>query len=415
MQTDPTIVIVGGGLTGGTAATTLREGEFTGRLVLVAGENELPYARPPLSKEFLLGKAPRESTLVHPADWYRDQGVELIQGHNATTLSTADRRLTLDNGDVLAYDKLLLATGASARMYTRAAADLAGVHHLRTVGNSEALKRALSAGGRRVVIVGTGWIGLEVASAAQQYGNSVTVLGRGNIPLNAVLGDEIGSVFANLHRDNGVDLRMSVQVEAIEGDANGVSGVRLDTGETVPADVVVVGIGAVPNVDLAKAAGLAVDNGIVVDAGFRTSDPYVYAAGDVANIFHPVLGEHLRVEHWANALNGGAAAGRALLGEAVSYDDIPYFYTDQFDLGMEYSGYGPLTSGADVVIRGNLTAREFIAFWVKDARVVAGMNVNVWDVNETVQQFIRSGIPVDSGRLADEAVPLESLLPAPAA
>jgi 3-phenylpropionate/trans-cinnamate dioxygenase ferredoxin reductase subunit len=415
MQTEEGIVIVGGGLTGGTAATTIREGGFAGRLMLVAGEDELPYARPPLSKEFLLGKAPRESALVHPAEWYSDHGIDLIRGHNATALSTADRRLTLDNGDVLAYDKLLLATGASARMYTRPAADLAGVHHLRTLQNSEALKQALSGGGRRVVIVGTGWIGLEVASAAQQYGNLVTVLGRGTVPLSAVLGDEIGSVFADLHRDNGVDLRMSVRVEAIEGDANGVAGVRLDTGETVPADVVVVGIGAIPNVSLAEAAGLTIDNGIIVDASFRTSDPNVYAAGDVANIFHPVLGEHLRVEHWANALNGGAAVGRALLGETVSYDDIPYFYTDQFDLGMEYSGYGPLTPGADVVIRGNLAAREFIAFWVKDDRVVAGMNVNVWDVNETVQQFIRSGIPVDSGRLADETVPLQSLLPAPAA
>jgi 3-phenylpropionate/trans-cinnamate dioxygenase ferredoxin reductase subunit len=351
---------------------------------------------------------------VHPGDWYQEQRVDLVKGHNATMLSTADRRLTLDNGDVVAYDKLLLATGASARRYSSPAADLAGVHHLRTVGESESLKQALAAGGRRVVIIGTGWIGLEVASAARQYGNSVTVLGRGTVPLNAVLGDEIGSVFADLHRDNGVDLRMSVRVDAIEGDENGVAGVRLDTGETVPADVVLVGIGAIPNAGLAEAAGLAIDNGIVVDEGFRTSDPYVYAAGDVANTFHPVLGEHLRVEHWANALNGGAAAGRALLGESVSYDEIPYFYTDQFDLGMEYSGYGPLTTGADVVIRGNLAAREFIAFWVKDARVVAGMNVNVWDVNETVQQLIRTGIPVDSLRLSDEAVPLESLLPDPA-
>lgn len=414
MQTEQTIVIVGGGLTGATAATTVRDGGFAGRLVLVAGENEVPYIRPPLSKEFLLDKAPRESTLVHPLDWYREHNVELVQGHNATALSTADRRLTLDNGDVLGYDKLLLATGASARRYSSPAADLTGVHHLRTVGESESLKQALAGGGRRVVIVGTGWIGLEVASAARQYGNSVTVLGRGAIPLSAVLGDRIGSVFADLHRDNGVDLRMSVEVEAIEGDTNGVAGVRLATGETVPADVVVVGIGAIPNAGLAEMAGLTVDNGIVVDAGFRTSDPNVFAAGDVANTFHPVLGEHLRIEHWANALNAGAAAGRALLGEVVNYDEIPYFYTDQFDLGMEYSGYGPLTTDADVVIRGNLAAREFIAFWVKDTRVVAGMNVNVWDVNETVQQFIRTGIPVESQRLADETVPLQSLLPDPA-
>jgi len=415
MQTEQVIVIVGGGLTGATAATTLRDGGFAGRVVLVAGENELPYVRPPLSKEYLAGKAPRESTLVHPAEWYRDQAVELLQGHHATALSTAGKQLMLENGDVLAYDTLLIATGASARRYPSPAADLSGVHHLRTVGESEALKQALAPGNRRVVVVGSGWIGLEVASAARQYGNSVTVLGRDTVPLGAILGDEMGSVFADLHRQNGVDLRTSVVVDGIEGNVNGVSGVRLDTGQMIPADVVVVGIGAVPNVELAKSAGLTIDNGIVVDAGFRTTDPYVYAAGDVANVFHPVLGRHLRIEHWANALNAGAAAGRALLGEAVRYDEIPYFYTDQFDLGMEYSGYGPLTPGADVVIRGNLAAREFIAFWVRKARVVAGMNVNVWDVNETVQQFIRTGVPVDAQRLADEAVPLQSLLPGPAA
>lgn len=415
MQTEQAVVIVGGGLAGATAAATIRDRGFTGRLVLVAEENELPYIRPPLSKEYLTGSASRESTVVHPADWYRDHEVELIVGHRATALSTQARQLMIATGDVLAYDKLLLATGASARRYPSPAGDLPGVYHLRTVGESEALKHALADGNRRVAIVGSGWIGLEVASAARQYGNQVTVLGRETVPLNAILGDQVGSVFADLHRDNGVDLRMSVRVETLEGDANGVTGVRLDTGEIVPADVVVVGIGAVPNVGLAQAANLAIDNGIVVNAGFRTSDPHVYAVGDVASVFHPVLGQYLRIEHWANALNAGAAAGRALAGDTVRYDEIPYFYTDQFDLGMEYSGYGPLTPGADVVIRGNLAAREFLAFWVRDARVVAGMNVNVWDVNETVQQFIRSGIRVDTRRLEDATVPLQSLLPDPAA
>jgi len=415
MQTEQTFVIVGGGLAGATAAASIRDGGFSGRLVLVAEENELPYIRPPLSKDYLAGTAPRESTLVHPADWYREHEVELIMGHRATALSTQAKQLMIATGDVLTYDKLLLATGASARRYPSPAGNLLGVHHLRTVGESEALKQALVDGTRRVAIVGSGWIGLEVASAARKYGNQVTVLGRETVPLNAILGDQVGSVFADLHRDNDVDLRISVRVETLEGDASGVTGVRLDTGEIVPADVVVVGIGAVPNLDLALSAGLTVDNGILVDAGFRTSAPHVYAVGDVANVFHPVLGQHLRIEHWANALNAGAAAGRALVGETVNYDEIPYFYTDQFDLGMEYSGYGPLTPGAEVVIRGNLAAREFIAFWVTDTRVVAGMNVNVWDVNETVQQLIRTGIRVDVKRLADETVPLQSLLPDPGA
>lgn len=409
---EQTYVIIGGGLTGATAATTIREGGFEGRVILVAAEDELPYTRPPLSKEYLAGAAERDSVFVHDAAWYRDNNVELLEGRQASRLSVGERTVTLDDGQGIRYDKLLLATGASPRRYPGPGADLRGVHHLRTISDSEALKRDVSGGGRRVVIVGSGWIGLEVASAARKYGNSVTVLGRERVPLSAAIGEQLGMVFAEVQRENGVDVRMLTRVEVIEGDAAGaVTGVRLEGGEIVPADVVVVGIGAIPNIDLARDAGLTIDNGILTDESFQTSEPLVYAAGDVANVLHPVLGQHIRIEHWANALNAGAAVGRSLLGEPVSYREIPYFYTDQFEVGMEYSGYAPLAADAEILIRGDLASREFVAFWVREGRVVAGMNVNVWDVNETVQQLIRSGTIVNRERLTDSGTPLADLLP----
>lgn len=410
MGSERMFVIAGAGLAGARAAETLRAEGFPGRVVLVAGENEYPYIRPPLSKEYLLGTAGRESIFVHEYGWYAGQGIDVLRGRRASALSVGARELTLADGEVLRYDRLLLATGAVSRRFPGPGADLPGVHLLRTVDDSARLRDALAPGGRRVVIVGAGWIGLEVAAAARRYGNEVTVLGRESVPLAAALGDEVGAVFGDLHRENGVDLRMNTGARELAGDADGVTGVILGDGQVVRADVVVVGIGASPNVELAREAGLAVDDGIVADASFRTNDPDVYAVGDVANVFHPVLGHHLRIEHWDNADRAGRAAARSMLGQAVSYDEIPYFYTDQFDLGMEYSGYGELARGADVVFRGDRAARAFVAFWVAAGRVVAGMNVNVWDVNETVQRFIRSGVRVDPGRLADENIALEDLL-----
>lgn len=415
MSSDQAFVIVGGGLAGARAAEAIRAGGFAGRVMIVAAEDEFPYIRPPLSKEYLQGKAERDTVFVHPADWYEQQNIEVLRGRTASALSPAAHELTLDDGEVLHYDKLLLATGAAPRRYPGPGGALAGVHHLRTLGQSEALREALEAGSRRVVIVGAGWIGLEVASAARGYGNQVTVLGRESVPLNLIVGDEVGAVFGDLHRANGVDLRMSTGVSDIVGDGNGVTGVVLGSGEVVPADVVVVGIGAIPNVALAAEAGLDVDNGIVTDAAFRTSGADVYAVGDVASVFHPVLGHRIRIEHWANAENAGAAAGKSIAGAEVSYDEIPYFYTDQFDLGMEYSGYADLAKDASVVIRGDLAARRFIAFWVADSRVVAGMNVNVWDVNQAVQDLIRSRARIDADRLADEKIALTDLTTAASA
>jgi 3-phenylpropionate/trans-cinnamate dioxygenase ferredoxin reductase subunit len=409
---DRLFVIVGGGLAAARAAQGMRNEGFDGRIVLVAAEDHEPYIRPPLSKDYLQGAADLDTVFVHPNSWYSEQEIEVLRGRTASAFSPADHTVTLADGGVLHYARLLLATGAAARRYPSPGGDLAGVHHLRTLEDSERLRDALKVGTSRVVIVGAGWIGLEVASAARHYGNQVTVLGRESVTLNLILGEEVGAVFGDLHRANGVDLRMSTAVSDLVGDDDRgmVTGVRLVTGEVVPADVVVIGIGAVPNTGLAADAGLEVDNGIVTDAAFRTSAADVYAVGDVARVFHPVLGHPIRVEHWANAEKAGAAAGRSMAGAAVSYDAIPYFYTDQFDVGMEYSGYADLVTDAEVVIRGDLAARRFVAFWVADSRVVAGMNVNVWDVNDSVQELIRSRVPVDIGRLADESIDLADFI-----
>ena len=407
-NSDQVFVIVGGGLAAARAAQGMRDEGFDGRIVIVAAEDHQPYIRPPLSKEYLQGAAERDTVFVHPNGWYSEHTVDVLRGRTASALSPADHTVSLADGEVLRYDRLLLATGAAPRRYPGPGGDLAGVFHLRTLDDSERLRDALAAGTSRVVIVGAGWIGLEVASAARHYGNPVTVLGRERVTLNAILGDQVGAVFGDLHRANGVDLRMSTAVSDLVGEDGRVTGVLLDTGEVVPADVVVVGIGAIPNTGLAADAGLEIDNGIVTDAAFRTSAADVYAVGDVARVFHPVLGHPIRIEHWANAENAGVAAGRSMAGTATSYDEIPYFYTDQFDLGMEYSGYADLVTDAEVVIRGDLAARRFVAFWVADSRVVAGMNVNVWDVNEAVQELIRSRVAVDVSRLADESIDLAS-------
>jgi len=407
MSTQDPFVIVGGGLAGAKAAETLRAEGFDGPVVLVAGEPEVPYERPPLSKEYLLGKADRESPRVLSADWYGEHDVELRIGMRATRLDTAGHRLTLAGGEELPYAKLLLATGSSARRIPVPGADLDGVRYLRTFADSDQLLADFSGGGKRVVIVGAGWIGLEVAAAARHHGNDVTIVEPQPTPLHAVLGPEMGRVFARLHRDHGVDLFTDTVVREFRGAGGRVEAVATDQHAGLAADVVVVGVGAAPNVDLAAAAGLEVDNGVVTDDALRTSAPDVFAAGDVASSFHPLYGRQVRVEHWANALNAGPAAARSMLGQPVSYDRVPYFFTDQYDLGMEYSGLGG--PGDTVVTRGNPEDGAFIAFWLQDGRVAAGMNVNVWDVTDPIQQLIRARRKVPVAALTDAETPLDRL------
>jgi 3-phenylpropionate/trans-cinnamate dioxygenase ferredoxin reductase component len=407
MPAQEPFVIVGGSLAGAKAAETLRKEGFGGPVVLVGAEPETPYERPPLSKGYLLGTADRESPRVHPADWYPENDVDLRTGVRATHLDPVAHRLTLDTGEELGYAKLLLATGASARRLPVPGADLDGVRYLRTFADSDQLLADLSGGGKRVLIVGAGWIGLEVAAAARHHGNDVTIVEPQPTPLHAALGPDMGAVFARLHRQHGVDLLTDTTVREFRGTDGRVTSVVTDGHAGLDADLVVVGIGATPNIELAAAAGLEVDNGVVTDHALRTSAADVFAAGDVASSFHPLYGRYVRVEHWANALNGGPAAARSMLGQDMSYDRVPYFFTDQYDLGMEYSGLGG--PGDTVVTRGNPDDGAFIAFWLENGRVTAGMNVNVWDVTEPIQQLIRMRRQVPVASLTDVDTPLELL------
>jgi len=399
-------VIVGASLAGAKAAETLREEGFDGPIALIGEEEERPYERPSLSKDYLLGKAERETIYVHPQAWYADHGVDLRLGTLVTRVDPLAHEVTLADGSLIGYGKLLLATGSAPRRLPLPGADAEGVLYLRRVGDSDRIRTTLQTA-TRIAVIGAGWIGLETAAAARSAGVEVTVLEAAELPLLRVLGREVAESFAGLHREHGVDLRFGVQVAEITGSGGQADGVRLADGSHIPADAVVVGVGITPNSQLAEAAGLEVGNGIVVDAGLRSSDPDIYAAGDVANAYHPLLGRHVRVEHWANALNQPQVAARAMLGQDVAYDLVPYFYTDQYDLGMEYAGYVEPGGYDRVVFRGDVEGREFVAFWLRCGRVLAGMNVNIWDVNEMIQAIVRGGRTVDASRLADPGVPLD--------
>jgi 3-phenylpropionate/trans-cinnamate dioxygenase ferredoxin reductase component len=402
-------VIVGASLAGAKAAETLRAEGFADRVVLIGAESELPYERPPLSKDYLQGKSPRDKIYVHPEQWYAEHDIELQLGVTVTEIDPAAHRVTVAGGGSQPYAKLLLATGSAPRRLSVPGADLDGVVYLRTASDSDRIKAALESVSK-VAVIGAGWIGLETAAAARTAGAEVTVLEALELPLLRVLGPETARVFAELHRDHGVDMRFGIGVAEVTGRAGRATGVRLTDGTQVDADLVIVGVGITPNTQLADAAGLQVSNGIVVGADLLSSDPEIYAAGDVASAFNPLFGKHIRLEHWANALNQPPAAARSMLGQPVSYDRVPYFYTDQYDLGMEYSGYVEPGGYEQVVFRGDTAAREFIAFWLDSGgRVLAGMNVNIWDVNDAIQALVRSGQPVDPDALRDPAVDLAGL------
>jgi 3-phenylpropionate/trans-cinnamate dioxygenase ferredoxin reductase component len=400
-----TFLIVGASLAGAKAAETLREEGFDGRVVLVGAEPHRPYERPPLSKDYLQGGAERDAVYVHPEGFYGDQEVELLRGREVVAIDPAARTATLAGGEGLGWDRLLLATGSEPRRLPIPGADLDGVHVLRTLDDCDRLRDVIAAGGR-LAVIGAGWIGAEVAASARAGGMDVTMVEQQDVPLQTVLGAEVGRMYADVHRDHGVDLHTGTGVEAIEGDGR-AERVRLAGGATVDCAAVVVGVGAAPRTGLAEGAGLAVDDGVLVDATLCAGGD-VFAAGDVASAEHPFYGRRVRVEHWANALNQGPAAARSMLGRTDPYDRLPYFFSDQYDVGMEYSGLAD--PEARVVVRGDLAAREAVVFWLgDDGAVLAGMNINVWDVNEHVQALIRSRAAVDPGRLADPDVPLESL------
>jgi 3-phenylpropionate/trans-cinnamate dioxygenase ferredoxin reductase subunit len=405
MTNRQTHVIVGASLAGAKAAQTLREEGFDGHVVLVGAEVERPYERPPLSKDYLRGEVGREKVYVHDEGFYAEHDIELRLGRTAVSLDTSSSEVELDDGVRLRYDRLLLTTGAEPRRLAIPGADLDGVLYLRSVQDSDTLRERLDRGGTTVV-VGAGWIGAEVAASARQRGLEVTVLDPASVPLERVMGTEVGAIYRDIHTDQGVQMLMGTGVEAFEGDG-AVQRVRTSDGRDLECDFVVVGVGVEPRTGLAAQAGLAVDNGILVDEHLQTSAPGVFAAGDVANVHHPFYGERIRVEHWANALNQGPAAARSMLGQGSAYERLPYFFSDQYDLGMEYSGFA---AGWDrVVFRGDPATREFVAFWLVEDRVLAGMNVNVWDVTDPIKRLISQRLAVDNRTLSDPDVPLEEL------
>jgi 3-phenylpropionate/trans-cinnamate dioxygenase ferredoxin reductase component len=409
MTSDQTHIIVGASLAGAKAAETLRKEGFDGRVVLVGSEDARPYERPPLSKDYLRGEVGREKVYVHDESFYSEHDIELRLGVTAVHLNTAGSEVTLDDGDRLRYDRLLLATGSEPRRLAIPGAELDGVLYLRSVHDSDALRERLDRGGA-VVVVGAGWIGAEVAASARRRGLEVTVVEPASVPLERVMGAEVGAIYRDIHADHGVRMLMGTGVEAFEGE-KAVARVRTTDGRALDCDFVVVGVGVQPRVQPAAEAGLEVDSGILVDEHLETSVPGVFAAGDAANARHPFYGERIRVEHWANALHQGPAAARSMLGRAVLFDRLPYFFSDQYEVGMEYSGFA--RDWDRVVFRGDPASREFIAFWISDERVVAGMNVNVWDVNDPIRRLISERAPVDERRLADPDVPIDELVAAP--
>jgi 3-phenylpropionate/trans-cinnamate dioxygenase ferredoxin reductase subunit len=401
------VVIIGGGLAAATAAEELRERGFDGQVDVVTAETHRPYQRPPLSKGYLLGSEGLDEVYAHPEGWEAEHDVTLHLADPAVRIG--DGVVALESGTELGFDRLILATGASPRVLDVPGADAAGVRMLRTIDDADGLRADLLGGGRRVALIGSGWIGLELAAAARELGNDVTIVSPDRVPLAKALGDEMGEMFLELHREHGVTFLPERRVTAIEvGEDGSVVAVRTDD-ESIPADLVIVGIGAELNTALAEETGLALDNGVLVDDRMNTSMPGILAVGDIANVLHPVLGERIRTEHWATAIATGKIAASTITGGDAARDGGPYFFTDQYDLGMEFSGYAPLMDDAHLVIRGDRAGREFIAFWVADGRVVAGMNVNVWDVNDQVQRLIRERVEIDEARLADPSVPLEEL------
>ena len=386
---DQTFVIVGAGLAAGKAVEQLRDDGFEGTVVLYGDEHHLPYERPPLSKGYLTGADPLESAFVHDPGWFDDNDVDLRLGTRVTSIDPATHEVVDATGHRQRYDKLLLATGASPRHLAMADDSGASVAYLRTIEDSQRLRDDFERGGR-VAVVGAGWIGLEVAAAARGAGCEVTVLESLDLPLLRVLGPEVAQHFADLHREHGVDLRTSVQVEAVHVE-DGATVVRLAGGDSVTADVLVVGVGVTPNDALAREAGLATDNGVLVDERLRSSDPDVLAAGDVANQQHPVLGRRIRVEHWDTAIEQGKAAARTMLGRDAPYDRLPYFFSDQYDLGMEYVGsVGPEGYDEVVVRRGEPGA--FRAYWVKGGVVQAAMHANDWDAGDELWAVVGIGL-----------------------
>ena len=400
-----TFVIVGASLAGGGAAATLRQEGFDGRVILIGAEPRPPYERPPLSKEYLRGELSFESALVQPSGFYDENGIESRFGVRATRVDAAVKVVELEGGERVAYDKLLVATGTRNRRIPVPGLDLDGVYDLRTVADSDRI-RAEIAPGRKAVVVGMGFIGSEVAASLRQSGVDVTVVDRNEVPLRRVLGEEVGRVIEGIHRDHGTSMIFEDRVTAFEG-AGRVERVTTARGRRIECDFVVVGLGSEPVTDLLAGTGAVIDNGVVVDEYLRTDVEGIYAAGDVANHYHPVFERRIRVEHWQNALKQGPAAARAMLGKGEPYDEVPWFWSDQYEHNLQYAGFH--TEWDELVVRGSMDERNFVAFYRKDERVLAAVAINRGkDVRRSIP-LIEAREPVDAAGLCDLAVDLRTL------
>jgi 3-phenylpropionate/trans-cinnamate dioxygenase ferredoxin reductase component len=398
-------LIIGGGVAAAKAAEGLRAAGGTGSAVVMTAEPELPYERPPLSKDFLRGESGREKTRTHDEAWYREHEVDVLLATRASTVDPATRTVTTEVGDQLRYGGLLLATGAQPIRLGLPGEDLEGVYYLRTVDDAERLRAAISRA-ETMVMIGGGFIGAEVAASTTQMDTRVTLLELAETLWTRAVGPQMGRFFEEFLRDRGVHVRTRTSAERLEGDGS-VEAVVLPDGSRLHADVVVIGVGVRPDVGLAERAGLPVDDGVLVDRHLRATDR-IWAAGDVANAAHPLFGR-IRIEHWAEALNQGLIAGRNLAGAGDRYDRIPYFYSDQFDLSLSYLGH--VREWDELVLRGDRNVKEpkFVAWYLRQGTPRAALIVNDWDAEDAVREVIRRDEPVDRDRLADPAVPLAGL------
>jgi 3-phenylpropionate/trans-cinnamate dioxygenase ferredoxin reductase subunit len=401
-----TFIIVGASLAGAKAAQTLRDDGFEGKIILLGDEPVRPYERPPLSKEYLQGEAGLDKVFVHDEGYYREHDIDLRMSTHVEALHAENRAVVLSSGEQLAYDAVLLTTGAEPRHLTVPGSDLEGLYLLRTLADSDRLRAAIG-DARRVVVIGGGWIGCEVAAAARLAGAEVAIVEAAQLPLERVLGPELGAFYRDVHAEHGVQWHLGSGVEELRGTGR-VEEVRLADGTVLQADLFVVGVGVTPRTALAEGAGLTLQNGVVTDEFLHASAPGVFAAGDVASAWHPLFETHIRLEHWSSALNQGPVAAKNMLGRQVPYEKVPYFFSDQYDVGMEYSGYAPTWD--QVVFRGDPASGAFIAFWLKDGLLAAGMNVNIWDVNDQIAALVAGKQPVDPARLRDPDVELSKVV-----
>jgi 3-phenylpropionate/trans-cinnamate dioxygenase ferredoxin reductase subunit len=406
MADDRTFVIIGGGQAGGWTAKTLRGEGFEGRVLMIADEPYIPYERPPLSKEVLLGDQPVESTYLWPADSYDESNIELRLGVQATRILPAGHTIEIDGGETIAYDRLMIATGARVRRLPITGAELSGIHYLRGIRDTEDIRADLSAESR-VLVVGGGWIGLEVAAAAAKLGAEVTVVEALGQLCGRALTPDLAQWVLELHQSHGVDVRLETSVEHFDGDGH-VAHATLSDGTSIDTDLVVIGIGVVPNVELAAEAGLEIDNGIVVDEMGRTSDPDIFAAGDVTNHPNGLLGRRVRLESWENAQNQGIAAAKAMLDTGAPYNEVPWFWSDQYDANIQLIG---LPEGwTETVTRGDPKSGAFVVFYLKDGRIDGAAAINNPRDIRFARRLMAAGKVVDPTQLADPDVKLQALL-----